>query len=594
MLRRAIVIKTAAEAEARLACFLSLLGIEWEALTAEALISRHGLEILAGSEIETCLIVCGEGLRALKSTLDENHIPVPMIGRAFAGSLFHSFDRSPALLHALGGFLSARIAAPKLGTGHLRYRVSKEYPDICGVLSGLSFDSLEKAADCGIEFELRHGVADTIISIDEASLLTRVRQESGQVFVASSPEILDLQEHTSTNVDFQACFSKVVPILVALRHLFRGSCWAPEVHYANIIIDDPPLWPRYGYVDLRELTALVDRTGCACTIAMIPWNYRRSNRRAVALVASRQSRLGVCVHGCNHTRAEFGSQDPERLTRMLLTARRRMDAHQQHTGLPYQPVMVFPQGVFSVEAMSCLNRGDYLAAVNTEVVDCFHQARVALRDLLNPAILCYDDFPLFTRRKPEAGTVNFAVDCFLGKPCLVVLHHDFFKGGIKNLEDLVRTFTAFHPQPTWDSLENIIKGCVLSKREVDGRKTIRIFANRALIRADQGQSAEMTVVKRALSNDKISRVEVDDHGVDFSLEKGFLKLNLEPRANRTISVNIMPAVRLTFQVTEEDSLREKTRVAVRRYLCEFRDTYSAKSETLLRCARNVARSLQRH
>ncbi len=592
MLRRALVVRTTARAEARLACFLNLLGIEWEALTAEALISRHLLEILAGSEIRACLIACGEGLRELKLESDKRQIPTQLIGRAFAGSLFHSFDQSPASLHLLGVFLSgAKIGTPKVSSEHLRYRVSDKHPDICGALSGLSFVPVESVMGCGIDFELRDGVADTIISIDQASLLTRVRHGFRQAFVASSPEILDLREPTSTNVDFRACFSKVVPILVALRHLFRGSCWAPEAHYANIIIDDPPLWPRYGHFDLRELAALVDRTGCACTIAMIPWNYQRSDQRAVSLVSSRRVRLGVCVHGCNHTRAEFGCRDRQRLAGMLLTARSRMDAHQRHTGLPYQPVMVFPHGVFSIESMSSLRTGGYLAAVNTEVADCWRQARVTVQDCLDPAVRCYDEVPLFIRRKPGAGAVNFAIDSFLGKPCLVVLHHDFFKDGIDNLEELVRTFTNFHPQLSWDSLENIVKGCALSKREADGRKTVRIFANRAAVQVGQGQGEEVTVVRRAADNHKISRVELDDRSVDFSLEDGFLKFNLEPPTNRTVSVSIVPAENPAVQVAE-DSVGEKARVAMRRYMCEFRDNYLAKSETLSRYARCVARPLR--
>lgn len=593
MIRRAIVIGTAGRAETRLACFLSLLGIEWEALTAAAFLRVHGLDILAGREIQACLIICGEGLRELKSELDKSRVPAPAIGRAFAGSLVHSFDQSPSSLRALEGFFNgAKIAAPKPSSEHLRYRVSDKHPDMCGALSGLSFVSAERAVDCGILFELRDGVADTVISIDEASLLTHVRQGSRELFVAASPEILDLQESTSTNVDFRTCFSRVVPILIALRHLFRGSCWAPEAHYANIIIDDPPLWQRYGHLELRELAALVDRTGCACTIAMIPWNYRRSDRRAVGLVASRQSHLGVCVHGCNHTGAEFGCQDRKRLTEILLTARRRMDAHQQHTGLSYQPVMVFPQGVFSIEAMSCLRTGGYLAAANTEVADCWGQGHVTVGDLLHPAVLCYEGPPLFTRRRPEDGAVNFAVDSFLGKPCLVVLHHDFFKGGIKNLEELVLTFANFHPQLSWTNLENIVNGCALSRREADGRKTVRIFADRALIRVGERQGKHLTVVKRETGNYKISRVEIDDHSVDFSVENGLLKLNLEPRDVGTVSMRIVTAESPAVQVTE-DSVGEKARVAMRRYLSEFRDNYPAKSETLLRCARSVARSLQR-
>lgn len=573
-----------------MACFLRLLGIEWEAISAEDLLNKHRLEILAGTEIQACLMVCGEGLRELNSELNKHQIPAGMLSRAFAGSLFHSFHQDPASLRALEGFLNnAKIVVPNTSSGALRYSVSDKYPDICGALSGLSFRPDEKVADFGIELEVRDEIAETVISIDEASLLTRVRQGSREVFIASSPEILDLQERTSTNIDFRACFSKVVPILIALRHLFRGSCWTPEAHYANIVIDDPPMWPKYGHLDLRELAALVDRTGCACTIAMIPWYYRRSDPRVVKLFASRQPHLEVCVHGCNHTAAEFGCQDPQKLSGMLLTARHRMDVHQQNTGLSYQPVMVFPQGIFSVEAMSSLRTGGYLAAVNTEVADHSNQGHVSLQDLLDPAVLCYDEFPLFTRRNPEDGALNFAVDSFLGKPCLVVLHHDFFKGGMKNLEELVLSFATFRPQLSWDSLENIAKGCALGKRETDGRKTIKIFADRAVIRV--GQVEALDVIKKEAGNYKVSRVEVDDRSVDFSIENGFLTLKVEPPTSQTVSVNIVRAESRAVQANE-DSVGEKARVAMRRYLCDFRANYLSKSELLLRSARYVAKSLR--
>ena len=578
MLRRAIVISTAARAEARLAPFLDLLGIEWEFLTADSLLSRYGLHILAGMEIQASLILCGEGLRELRSEVDKSHVPPASIGKAFRGSLICSFDRSPACLRALEDFFNgARVSVPTISAEHLRYRVSTKYPEMCGALSGLSFESSENAVDCGVDFELRDGLVDTVISIGEASVLTYARQGSRELFVASSPEILDLRESTSKNIDFRTCFSRVVPILIALRHLFRGSCWTPEAHYANIIIDDPPLWQRYGHLDLRELASLTDRTGCACTIAMIPWNYRRSDRRAVSLVASRRTRLDVCIHGCNHTGAEFGCQDRERLMSMLLTASRRMDAHQRRTSLPHQSVMVFPQGVFSIEAMACLRSAGYLAVANTEVADCWGQGHVTLQDLLQPAVQCYQGPPLFSRRRPEDGAMNFAVDSFLGKPCLVVLHHDFFKGGVKKLEGLVDALANFRPQLSWDNLENIVDHCAVSRQETDGRKTVRIFADRAVI----GAGEQLTVIKGETDSNKIRSVIVDDKRVNFRFEDGFLKWNLEPRTNPTVCMKIATAEDPVFPVTE-DSIGQKARIAIRRYLCEFRDNYSAQSETLLR------------
>jgi hypothetical protein len=594
MLRHAIVVKTATGADARLAPFLDLLGIEWEALTPASLLNRYQLEIVTGKEIQVSLILCGEALKELRSEVGKNHISPASIGKAFAGSLIHSFDRSPTCLRAIEDFFEGvRIAARKISTGDLRCDISARHPEMCGALSGLSFQSLEKAEDGGVDVELRDGFIDTVISIGDASLLSYAHQDSRELFIASSPEILDLRESISKSIDFRTCFSKVVPILVALRHLFRGSCWMPEAHYANIIIDDPPLWQRYGHLELRKLAALVDRTGCACTIAMIPWNYRRSDRRAVSLVASRQPRLGVCIHGCNHTGAEFGCQDRQRLMNMLSTARRRMEAHQGRTSLPHQMVMVFPQGVFSIEAMDCLRRTGYLAAANTEVADCWSQGHLTLQDLLQPAVLCYQGSPLLARRRPDDGIVNFAVDSFLGKPCLVVLHHDFFKGGVRELEELVHALANFHPRLSWDSLENIVTGCAMSKCEADGRTTVLIFADRARLSVDQRQGERLAVIKRETASAKICRVEVDGRSIDFSLENDFLKLNLDARTNRPVSVNIVSEASPAFHAAE-DSLTDKARVAVRRYLCELRDGYSAKSGVLLKYARSFAKGLQPH
>ena len=43
----------------------------------------------------------------------------------------------------------------------------------------------------------------------------------------------------------------------------------------------------------------------------------------------------------------------------------RMNRHQRRTGVPYEPIMVFPQGIFSERAMSVLKRRNFVAAVNT-------------------------------------------------------------------------------------------------------------------------------------------------------------------------------------------------------------------------------------
>jgi hypothetical protein len=274
---------------------------------------------------------------------------------------------------------------------------------------------------------------------------------------------------------------------------------------------------------------------------------------------------------------------------MLSTAKRRMDAHQRSTRLPHQSVMVFPQGVFSIEAMECLGSAGYFAAANTEVEDHWGQGHLTLQDLLQPAVSCYKGPPLFSRRRPDAGTVNFAVDSFLGKPCLVVLHHDFFRGGVQKLEEVVKDLASFIPRLGWDNLENIVDSCALSRRNTDGSKIVKIFADRARIRVDE----QLTVIKREIHVNRIRGVSVDGQNVDFRFEGGFLECNIQPRTNRTVSLKIVTEVAPVVGPIE-DSLAERARIAIRRYLCEFRDNYATRSEILLRSAHVVARSLQKH
>src|SRR6266480_717433 len=48
-----------------------------------------------------------------------------------------------------------------------------------------------------------------------------------------------------------------------------------------------------------------------------------------------------------------------------------------------------------------------------------------------PAITSYSGFPLFLRRPAGEPIANFALDLLLGNPCLVGMHHDYFRQGFE-------------------------------------------------------------------------------------------------------------------------------------------------------------------
>ena len=213
-----------------------------------------------------------------------------------------------------------------------------------------------------------------------------------------------------------------------------------EFHRASIIIDDPLLRENYGFLNYRKLLSLMDKHNFVTTIAFIPWNYNRTDERIAALFKQRPDKFSLCVHGCDHTNGEFGKSDPNYLDNKVKLATARMIEHEKRTGIPFDRVMVFPQGIFSNEALEALKRSNFLAAVNTDALPV--SGRIT------------SSFPFFLRYKPED-----LPDCVPG-PTFIVLHHDYFKNGYERLTDFVDKLNAQSKNIKWGSLGNIIRDYV--------------------------------------------------------------------------------------------------------------------------------------
>lgn len=204
---------------------------------------------------------------------------------------------------------------------------------------------------------------------------------------------------------------------------------------ACLIIDDPLLRPRYGCLDYRKLLEEMRLHNFFTEIAFIPWNYKRSNLDTVRLLADNGDYYAICVHGCNHTANEFGEGSYQQLSALSSTALWRMEQHQRLTGLPYDPVMVFPQGRFSSVAMQALKDNGYLAAFNS-TIQATDREEPAGTEYPQPFTTIYHEFPLFLRRYPRDKS-QFVQDMALGRPIIVVEHHGAFRNGYRAITDLV-------------------------------------------------------------------------------------------------------------------------------------------------------------
>ena len=134
---------------------------------------------------------------------------------------------------------------------------------------------------------------------------------------------------------------------------------------ACLIIDDPLVRSKYGFLDIVKLLQEMKEHRFFTEIAFIPWNYKKSDPKIAKLFADNREYFGICVHGCNHSLHEFRKGTYEELNALVATAIWRMEQFKKLTGLPYDPVFVFPQGRFSSTAIKVIKDKGFVAAFSS-------------------------------------------------------------------------------------------------------------------------------------------------------------------------------------------------------------------------------------
>src|SRR2546426_9271542 len=350
------------------------------------------------------------------------------------------------------------------------------------------------------------------------------------------------------------------------RHTRLQGDWSSDVCSSDL---------RYGFLNYGRLVQAMDDVGFSSDIALIPWNFRRTQPSVAALINERRDRLGVCIHGCDHTRSEFGASDRAHLAKLTTIGIERMEAHRRDHRVDYERIMVFPQGVFSESAMDVLKSFDFLAAVNTEVVPSHNTSRagaVALADVLEPAITRYNAFPLFPRRKCSDRLVNFAADIFVGKPCLLVAHHTDFADGGQALIELIAAIRAVAPDLKWSSLGTVLRRTHLWRRESDGSQWIRIFASESSLTGESATEQHVRVLKSERDRQRVENVMVDGRQAKFGWDGDLLTIPIKLRLGQSASVRVVshnPFAGADARL----GARYRFRTSVRRCLCDIRDNY---------------------
>jgi hypothetical protein len=520
--------------------------------------------------------------------------PLLRLSRSVKKVFFHTLD-SP---HECEPFLKYVFGDP---TAHLvqivcrpaNLVISGEEREICGPLAGLTVRSTEEIAFFGLAAKTNTPrKMRSIIESDSSGVLVRLVQNDLDIFMLFASRLVDLNQSVDANLDIRTCLLALAAPLMMLKHFSGSLAWNTARSYANIIIDDPPLSLRYGDIDFRRVYGLVAKHEALATLAYIPYNYRRGNKKAVAFFRKTSDRFGFCIHGCNHTKSEFGGSDAGCLGALSLLASERMRSFSERTGIPHTRIMVFPQGVFSSHALAVLKRQNFDAAVNTELRDASsEQVRVTVGDLLQPAVTCHDGFPLFLRRKISDGIENCAFDLLLGKPCLIVTHHSDFSSETSPVWQLVDSIHSLPNPPEWRPLEDLVARTGLLRVLSDNEIELKIFSRIADldIALVSAWSDRLRVVKDEPHPETISRISIGERECEWHARDHQIFVHIGVRSQGT---------RLTVLYRQGDivqpmrmHVRDRLGALSRRYLSEFRDNYLSKSSAfreMVRLARKLS------
>lgn len=526
----------------------------------------------SATDTERVLIISEEQLSKALIVAHSRKRQLPEFFSKFVCALVFPAQGVPSGAQALREWTGGAVEIKPLDTEGGAYSVARF--DLCGPFAGLQFGPAKAAQDFGLVVENPSFPVDYLVRVGQRGFFTRIKLPATELFVVSSSAVFEVEAELFRNINAAECFAGLVPLILFLNYS-RIAHWQSPRRSAAIVLDDPNLKPEYGFVNFQELASCVDKLGCAVSIGFIPWNFKRTSRKVVALFRSRWPVLSLAIHGCDHTRSEFSTRTASHAMQQIILSLDRMRHLSTHSGLRYDKVMVFPQGEFSSAAMRALRHSDLLGVVNTELMDRQAGRGVRADELLKPAITSYSGFPLFLRRKAEEPIANFALDLLLGRPCLIVIHHDYFQSGMQPLISLVHALNALAPSLAWTNLESVVSKTIWVRASPDKTTDVRLFSSHSEV-LPRDLSGETHFSKAEPLAEQSFRVIVGGEPQTFTIQNEHLLFSrcintVEPVAIdvRLSTLNQNPATARPFNY--------RTRVAVRRYLSEFRDNRVAKS-----------------
>jgi hypothetical protein len=460
------------------------------------------------------------------------------------------------------------------------FLVSNKLPDFCGVMAGVRIKTNQPGA--GPTFAWPQDDRSTeIITQGHGAVFLKLEYEKVSIFLCTSRDIIDLEGALPDGIfDLRDHALRALPVVLYIKWAFAQECWNAPERSACLIIDDPLLKTSYGFVDFRRLLSLMQRHKFSSNIAFIPWNWRRSDPQVARLFRENPEHYSISVHGCAHTQSEFGSTDYQLLYGKTRRALAQMERHESITGINHDRVMVFPQGVFSETAMRILKRTDLIAAVNNDTISSDRGPRtIKIAEVWDTAVMTYGNFPLFTRRDPWSGIENFAFDSLLGKPVLVVIHHDYCRDQCARLIEFMERLNALACPLTWRGLGELVKRSCRQRSLSPDRVQVEMYATELRIENSSGHPKSFLINRREAYPSTIKEVCAGTRTISWGSSGDRIHFEVQMEARESVAIRVR-FHELNAEGDGTENRRARARIMLRRYLSELRDNYVHKVSAL--------------
>jgi hypothetical protein len=522
---------------------------------------------------EKCRLVCSaQAFARAMGNLQDASGSANLLARQIHSVFLYSDGDPVAVANAVSQFSGAKISIRRGAERVTQWHIANDPDGMCGAMRNLRIQPSATYLRSGDFFHTDGGSLNPLIAGEDRAAFLKLTWNGLPLFV-SSERLIDIDaELTAFNFDVRDHFFSAVPVVSYIRWAFPCSSWhAPEAS-ASLIIDDPLLKPTHGFVDFQELLSLMKRHNFSTNVAFIPWNWKRSAPEVVRLFRENPEHFSLSVHGCDHTRAEFGSSSQQRLYWKAQQALERMNRHESITGISHDPVMVFPQGIFSEAAMSALKRTDLIASVNNDIISADqHPRAIRISDVWDIAVMGYT-FPLFTRRYPWEGIENFAFDALLGKPAIAVIHHDYCSGHCVRLVNFIDQVNALPSAPTWRNLGEVVRRSCRQREDSAGAVDMEMYGTELRIENRSGRPKRFLIRRRECEPSAIQRICSGTQEITWQQTSGRIgfEIELNPGENQVVKIKFHD---LAGKVRNGDNLPYRFKAMLRRYLCEMRDNY---------------------